>query len=234
MSSISTTLTALAGGLIPALVWLWFWLQEDRHPEPKWLIFFTFIAGMVVVLAVLPIEKWVITYFSGFLVILLWAAAEEILKLVGAYLVALRRKAMNEPIDALIYMITIALGFAALENTLFLFNILQKGDIITYITTGNFRFIGATLLHILSSSAIGGAIALSFYKSKIRKFIYISIGVVLSIAIHTIFNFFITLNQENILLVFTFVWAGIIILIIFFEKVRRIRRKKKQQFSTTG
>ena len=41
-------------GLIPALVWLWFWLKEDIHPEPAKMITLSFIGGMVAVLFVLP------------------------------------------------------------------------------------------------------------------------------------------------------------------------------------
>ena len=26
---------AIAGGFIPSLLWLWFWLKEDSNPEPR-------------------------------------------------------------------------------------------------------------------------------------------------------------------------------------------------------
>lgn len=49
---------AFVAGLIPALFWVWFWLKEDkRKPEPLWLIFISFVAGMAVVPVVLPLQK---------------------------------------------------------------------------------------------------------------------------------------------------------------------------------
>ena len=48
-------IVALVGGLLPAFLWLFFWLREDKeHPEPKGLLFFTFLAGMSTVILVLP------------------------------------------------------------------------------------------------------------------------------------------------------------------------------------
>ena len=52
-------LIAFLAGLIPALFWLWFWLREDNcTPEPKSLIASAFIAGMLIVAVVLPLQKF--------------------------------------------------------------------------------------------------------------------------------------------------------------------------------
>ena len=38
---------AVIGGVLPALLWLFFWLREDRcEPEPRRYIIFAFLAGM--------------------------------------------------------------------------------------------------------------------------------------------------------------------------------------------
>ena len=230
MISFQTLLFALFGGILPALLWLWFWLKEDKkRPEPRGLIILTFIAGMVVVPIVLPFERFVDVNFTGTIVIVLWAGIEEIFKYGGAYFAVLRRKEMDEPVDAVIYMITIALGFAALENTLFLINPLIDGDFVNTIINGNLRFLGATLLHTLSSATIGVMMALSFYKSgKILKRAYALFGLILAIVLHTLFNFYIMQGSNGkMLTVFFFVWIGIIILILFFEKIKRIRNPNK-------
>ena len=225
MISAQTLLFALFGGLLPALLWLWFWLKEDKaRPEPRGLILLSFIVGMIAVPLVLPFQKVAAVYFEATIAIALWAALEELFKYGAAYVAVLRRKEMDEPIDAVIYMITVALGFAALENTFFILNPLSDGNIVETFLTGNLRFLGATLLHTLSSATIGIAIALSFYKRISIKRIYVSIGVILSILLHTFFNLFImNSNGEKALIVFLFVWLGIILLILFFEKIKRIK-----------
>ena len=220
---------ALAGGTIPALVWLWFWLREDRlHPEPRILILTAFLAGMLAVPLVIPFEKAVSDYFgSGSLVFIIWAIVEELAKFFVAWAVVLRRREVDEPIDAIIYMITIALGFSAIENSLFILAPIAGGDAIGALVTGNLRFIGATLLHIISSSAIGAAIALSFYQNARIKKEFVSIGVILSITLHTIFNLLIIKSSDNggTFFVFLSVWITIVVLMIIFEKVKSLAIK---------
>src|SRR3989344_644465 len=167
--AIETIIYALLGGILPALVWLAFWLREDyKHPEPRGLILRTFFFGMLAVILVLPFQKMVDALIPGMTVvtILLWVVLEELFKFGAAYLGGLKSVEDNEPIDPIIYMITAALGFVALENTLFLFGSLVGKDIIGGLITGNLRFIGASLLHVVSSGIVGFSLAFSFYKSK--------------------------------------------------------------------
>ncbi len=219
-----TFLFASLGGILPALLWLWYWLKEDKaRPEPKGLILLSFVAGMVTVPLVIPLEQIAIEYSSGLIMVILWAAIEELMKYGAAFFVVLRRKAVDEPIDAIIYMITIALGFAALENTLFLLN--PSLSLENVFITGNLRFVGATLLHTLASASVGVAMALSFYKKKAIKKSYVIVGIILSIILHSLFNFFIiNTDGEKILTVFAFVWVGIVLLLLSFEKVKNITR----------
>ena len=140
-------------------------VMEDRcEPEPKRYLLLTFIAGGISVFIALLIEQRVMLYFTGTALLFIWAVTEELLKFGAAYLVALRLRVFDEPLDAVIYMVTVALGFSAFENMLFLMTPLQNGDVLRTIITGDLRFIGATLLHTLSSATIGIALALAFYK----------------------------------------------------------------------
>ena len=79
------------------------------------------------------------------MLLLVWAAIEELVKFSAISLVALRSVYFDEPVDALIYMITVALGFAAIENSLFLLAPLLDGDLTGSLLTGNLRYMGATL-----------------------------------------------------------------------------------------
>lgn len=215
---------AFLSGLIPALFWLWFWLREDnRHPEPYTLIAISFIAGMAVVPVALPLQKLAIGLYTGSNVILVWVIIEELLKYAAALLIVLWNKEVDEPIDMVIYMITIALGFAALENALFIFNPLVAGDFFNTALTGGFRFLGATLLHVLASGTVGVFLALTYYKDKVKQVAAGTLGLFMAIVLHALFNFFImNANGETILGVFLFVWMGIITLFLLFEKIKQI------------
>lgn len=206
---------------MPSLLWLAFWFFEDRcEPEPKRYIFFTFVVGGLAVGPVLLLEQYAAGVLAGSALLLAWAFTEELFKFGAAYITSLRTYVFDEPLDAVIYMVTAALGFAAVENALFLFGSLQQGTLHAVIT-GDLRFIGATLLHTLSSAMIGIALALSFYKSAALRRLYALGGVILATALHTLFNFFI-LGQggDATFFIFMCIWLGIVAVLLVVEKVK--------------
>ncbi|MEK9209240.1 MAG: PrsW family glutamic-type intramembrane protease, partial [Patescibacteria group bacterium] len=212
---------AVLGGVLPALIWLWFWLKEDLHPEPKKAIALAFFFGMLAVPVAFVLEKALAgleLFFNpqiasiSIFAIFGWAFIEEYLKYFAARHSAFKKPWFDEPIDALIYILTAALGFAALENILFIF---QAGDqgMLSGFVAGNMRFIGATLLHILASSAVGVGLAFGFFKKeKIRR--NVVWGLLAAVGLHALFNFFIIKNSEvGVLKIFSFLWLGVIILL---------------------
>ncbi len=235
MSGLQGIAAAVAGGILPALAWLWFWRREDAlHPEPRRLIALAFLSGMVTVAVVIPIERFVQPLIMDFtmpgffltgqtLVFTAWSFIEELMKFFAARITVLKRRENDEPIDSVIYMVAVALGFAAAENTLFLLSPLGGDTFVQTFITGNLRFIGATLLHVLSSAVIGVALALSFYASKRIKRRYMLYGVILACLLHSAFNFFI-LNtaEESLFRTFSFVWLGVIALLAVLEYIKRI------------
>lgn len=218
---------SLIGGILPALFWLYFWLKEDKlKPEPRSLIMLSFFGGMVAVLAALFAEKTIKGIVANNIILLAIYAPiiEELFKFFAAYFSVLKRKEDDEPIDPIIYLISSALGFAALENVLFLISPLAGNNIITGIATGNLRFIGATLLHVVASASVGIFIGFSFYKSRFFKFFMIIIGLIIAIILHSFFNFFIIKGtSESILGVFAGLWVAVIFLILILEKIKRIK-----------
>lgn len=217
-------LLAFLGGVVPAFVWLFFWLLEDRcQPEPKRYIFFAFVAGMLGVLIALPAERYVAGYFSsGFALFLSWATIEELLKFGAAYFVALRFAVYDEPIDAVIYLVTAALGFSALENALFLWTPLQQGDILRGLVTEDLRFMGATLLHTLASVTIGISLAFSYYMPAATRRVSAFVGVILAITLHTLFNFFILQEGSTATFwIFLCIWVGIVAALLMTERIKQ-------------
>jgi RsiW-degrading membrane proteinase PrsW (M82 family) len=222
---------AFLSGFIPALFWVWFWLREDsQKPEPYFLIAVSFIAGMAVVPIALPLQKIALGIYSGDNVVLVWVTIEELLKYSAALTLVFWNREVDEPIDMVIYMIVIALGFAALENALFIFNPLIMGDYLNSVLTGGFRFLGATLLHVLASGTVGVFIAITYYRSKLIQVLAGTLGLFIAIVLHALFNFFIMdVSGETILIVFLFVWMGIILLFLLFEKIKLLEYNHKIQ-----
>ncbi len=232
---------AFLGGVLPALAWLYFLLKEEgRCPQPRWAVFLAFAVGMLSVPLVMPLQaaackEWALSAYlaceagqTGLLgtkVLIAWAAIEETMKyIIAAAFVLWRRMAVRNSIDLVATMLTVALGFAALENTLFLIHPFSQGYLLEALGLGNLRFIGSTLLHVVASSVIGFAMAFSLKASKPVRAVAASIGLILAIALHALFNFFIIHGEGSyvILALFT-AWTGAVAVFAAFEVLKYFR-----------
>lgn len=219
------------GGLLPAMIWLYFLLKEDsRCPEPRHMILIAVLAGALGVPLVLPLEHLAIVSLPamdpapGPYVIAVWAAIEETAKYALAAFLVLWRRYVNESVDYVVYMITVALGFAAIENVLFLIQPIAEGHLAVGIATENLRFVGSTLVHVICSSAVGFALAFSFKYKKPARIAFVSVGLVLAIALHAVFNFLIIMKDgSHTLTAFFIVWTGAVVFLALFEILKYLR-----------
>jgi RsiW-degrading membrane proteinase PrsW (M82 family) len=202
MTAIAILVASLVLGLLPGFAWLVFYLGEGSHAEPKRLIAFTFVAGMAFGFFTVAIETgftsllghWNIAEFSIASLFVL-ALIEELMKFAAAHFAVVKSLLFKEPIDAMIYMIVAALGFATLENIGAIANIPPTALFVpAVLETISFRFVGATLLHTLTSGTIGYYWALGIVRKKTVR--YLIFGFALAAVLHTCFNYLI-LNYGN-------------------------------------
>ena len=230
---------ATLAGFLPAMIWLFFLLREDApHPEPKRIVALAFVAGMLSVLVALPLERLAqarIENITGML--WAWAVIEETAKYALASALILWRRWVDEPIDYVIYMIVIGLGFAAFENALFLIAPFSGGEVMSGLLTGSLRFMGSTLLHILASSVIGFALAFSWKKHWSMRVVATSLGLVLAATLHALFNLLIiSKDPSETVMAFFLAWTGIVVVLGLMELVRYQARqllKKSRSHGTT-
>lgn len=188
-------------GLAPSIIWLLFYLRKDSHPESNRMIMKIFSWGILAALPVLLIEIGIsrglaklnfpltLTLFLNLFIGV--ALIEELVKYLVVKGQVLKNPEFDEPVDAMLYMIIAALGFAALENVLvlipgeevFLFGeIFRQTIIISFL-----RFVGATFLHALCSGVLGYFLALSFFETKKRIILIVS-GLLIATLLHGLFN----------------------------------------------
>ena len=185
-------------GILPIVLWLVFFLWQDiLKPEPlKWLMIL-FGLGILITplvwygeglyLKLLRVDLNV--SLSVFNIILVYggiAIIEELTKFFSAYFILKKNKHFDEAIDAMIYLIVLALGFGLVENILAASQeIVEGGILLPVLQTMSLRFVGANLLHALSSGIIGFFWALSLLKKK-KSYLYW--GLILGIVLHFFFN----------------------------------------------
>ena len=194
---------ALVLGLLPGFAWLIFYLSEDTHPEPKRLILLTFFSGVAFGFFTVAIEEtlngsfmqWGLATFS-LLSLIGFAFVEEFMKFGAAYFAVGKSEVLNDPVDRMIYMVVAALGFATLENIGAIANIPAQTALIgVFFETASLRFVGATLLHTLTSGILGYHWAKGVARGKIAR--NLTIGFVIATVLHAAFNYLI-LNYGDI------------------------------------
>jgi len=211
--------------VIPALFWLWFWYKEDqKKEEPHGVLPIIFLLGMLAVICVLPIQRIIQGFTENEIGrIIGWAGIEEIMKYLAVLVIVYRTNYVREPVEWPIYLITAALGFAALENTLYLIKPLTAGSTTVGLLTGQLRFLGATLLHSITSGILGISIGAAYHVEGFKRYWHIFVGIILAIALHSVFNFFIIQDDgSNFLKVFSFLWVVTIVVMLLFERVRKM------------
>ncbi len=219
---ISPTVWAIIIGLSPSLIWLVFWRHlVKRGREPMGLVALCFILGAASVFLATMLQNGVKhLVIDSQTRIAVWAGIEEILKFGVFYLVAYNSKYDDDALDPAMYLLAVALGFAALENIFYILKPAASFNVTASLLTGGFRFFGSTLLHAIASTFIGIVITLS--PRRIRA-VGILVGIAGAIFLHSTFNFFILKNDTaSLLQVYGFLWIIAIITHVILEKFRRL------------
>ncbi len=205
---INMFITYIFFGIAPSIIWLLFYLRKDSNPESNRMIVKVFLYGMIAVIPAYFVEMalgfapklFSISPFWVYVInaVIITAVVEEIFKYWTVKKTALKNSEFDEPIDAMLYMIIAALGFAALENLLYLWP--ASGDpapLDTLVNTSALRFLLPVFLHALASGILGFFLALSFFYTKKRAKLKI-LGIGIAIVLHGLFNFFIIQLDQDI------------------------------------
>ena len=217
------------------LIWFIYFSSKDKHPEPFLWIFIAFFLGMM---------AGVVSYYTeGFFsqldisekyLYFLNAFVEEFFKFLFVFIIIFPKKVFDEPVDGMVYMIASAFGFAFLENSLFLFSSfssnayflkIDKYSLILLI--GFFRFLGANLLHILSSALIGYGYSMAL---KVRRVFPFLISFISAWILHFIFNSIIIFSSPgsrikdipfyfNFIFLIPILWFASLVVIIELKKL---------------
>ncbi|HZI09088.1 MAG TPA: PrsW family glutamic-type intramembrane protease [Myxococcus sp.] len=122
---------ALGGSaVVPSLLLFWYIYARDKRPEPHGLLLRTFLLGAVICLPVVPSAMYLESLGADLAATGVWGSAlvraflgaaipEEVFKFLVLYGYVWRKPAFDEPLDGVVYGATASLGFATLENILY-------------------------------------------------------------------------------------------------------------------
>jgi len=223
----------LVFAILPSLIWLLYYLKKDIRSEPKHLIVYVFLTGALFAVVgyffqltmgrILPPFAENISFFAAlylpFYKFVIIAFSEEFLKYLAFFFTIRDHPELDEPLDFVIYMITAALGFAALENIIYLSS---APDIMEMARFSAVRFVSGTFLHALASGILGVFLA---YSCKLNKKYLVIYGLIFVSGLHGIYNLLAQRITETsgILFVFTFLFVCAIVLSVFIEKLKKMK-----------
>ena len=180
-------------GFAPGLFWVWYLRRkDDLEPEPYHLVLWVFALGCLSTLLVfwlrpildarvLPsIRDSSLDLADAFLVT---APLEEIAKML-AFLVGIYwHRQLDEPLDGIIYGTAAGLGFASVENVVYL---LATEDASVVLIRG----FTATLAHVATSGAMGFFLGLSrFRPARWAPWLWL-VGLMTAVFFHGIYDYF--------------------------------------------
>jgi RsiW-degrading membrane proteinase PrsW (M82 family) len=175
--------------IAPAVFWLWYFYNKDRYePEPLSWILLVYIFGIAVTIPVAFIEGVMGEVLPEFLIVVMVAPVVEES---GKYLVV--RKTVfesgefDEPVDGIIYAAAAGLGFATLENVIYVFSALET-SVVLALQTGLVRALISVPGHVLFSAMWGYSLGKARFIPADKRAGVIAAGLILAMASHALFN----------------------------------------------
>ena len=235
--NIYSLIPVLVLAVLPSLVWLFFYLKEDLHPEPRYWLFVIFIMGVALAPLVIFLEMVLNKWGNGALIFLIAPLVEETAKYGVVHLTLNKNPVLDEPVDGMIYVIATALGFAAIENVFAIFSFISVGNPGYLGATFNFmsaRFISAVALHGLASG-ISGYYFAKFYFIK-RDFRLIFLGLFGATAFHGIYNYLISRDggYASMILTGVVLGAAAALVIVLFNRLKRFKTYQQGLIDNAG
>jgi len=203
---------------------------DRKNPEPFKELIKVFLGGCLITVPVFILVQGA-KYFLGqfnlpdfFYILLLSFMVDGLIEELGKFFVlkdgVCNKSCFDEPIDGLVYGVTVAMGFAFVENILYL--AFARPELIIL------RFITPTLMHALASGIVGYHLYLAKSKkvSSAKKKFYVFFGLLLAIVFHGLFN---SVIRYNIFI--NYIPLAILIVLSYIYLLAGLRKAQKEKES---
>lgn len=210
--------------VLPVLLLLIYIYSKDEHKEPTNILIRTFFLGVATIIPAVILELILGKFFPTnyyrsiiglFINVLIGIAlVEELFKWLVIKVSIYKDKNFDESYDGIIYAVFASLGFACLENILY---VITSG-----FTTGILRAITAVPLHactgIIMGYFIGKAKLCNNSNNSSKEMWYINLSLALPTTIHAIYDFLLFTSRLEYIITWVIFTLGIYILCFFIIK----------------
>ena len=221
----------LSATILPSILIILFFVYSDKFKEPRGEIIKVFIYGILITIPAYFLNTYISDFFynntrvsEGLISSFLTAApVEEGLKLSVLYYFVYKMKDFNEPIDGIVYGVTVSLGFATLENLYYV-----------YLLADYFETTSMALAVIRSFSAVPAhavfGIFMGYFFMKysfIKKGDNLFFAFVVPFVLHGCYNLFTTSNFFVSLGLILISW---IIALRLFSRLKKTQKRKRREY----
>ncbi len=185
---------------LPSIVIIIFILRHDKYiKEPINLLIKLFVVGAIIVIPAAILESLFPSaknqdifdvFFSAFIGV---ALIEEGLKFIGVRLFSFKNYAFDEIYDGVIYCVMVSLGFATVENIMY---VLSSG-----LSTAILRALTAVPAHTIFAIVMGYYISMGKFAHK-KRFYYKFMSLTAPTLLHGTYDFILFTNYDFALLIF--------------------------------
>jgi protease PrsW len=188
--------------LAPVLIIGFYIYSRDKYEkEPIQALLKALFAGMLIVLPVFFIEKFLGSLFTGtegigyaaYTAFIVAALTEEGWKLIAFFIFFWKNENFNEKFDGIVYAVFIALGFAAVENMLYVFT----GGY----GVGVIRALTAVPAHALFGIMMGYYLGQAKFRGRFRGF-YLLFAFLMPFTFHGLYDFIMMSRTAWLLVLF--------------------------------
>jgi len=195
-------MAALLASLAPVFIILFYIYFRDKYDrEPIGLLVKSLLAGMLAVIPIIflerllmgimpPLGKAAAAAYHAFLVA---GTTEELFKFLALYLLIWRNPNFNEKFDGIVYAVFVSLGFAAVENVMY---VMDGGVKIAIV-----RALTAVPAHAFFGITMGYYFGIAHMYTEIRK-AYLLKAILIPILLHGIYDFILMVEVDWLLTLF--------------------------------
>ena len=214
--------------LAPVLIIAGYIYFRDKYEkEPIKLLLFAMLAGALTVIPILFVEQFLDRFTDSFpgLTSAAWNAfmvaafSEELFKYIALFLLIWKSPEFNEKFDGIVYAVFISLGFAAVENVMY---VLQGG-----IETGMMRAFTAVPAHAIFGVTMGFYFGLAKFYEKERNTLKMK-ALGYPILLHGIYDFILMTGIQWLIGVFV-----LFVIFLYIFGLKRVKRLSDQSIYKT-
>jgi len=216
--------------ILPSLLIVTFFVKSDRFPEPTNQIVKIFFYGILLCFPAFYLNSALIGVYANTEIgddlissFLSAAPIEEVLKFTVLYSLVYKMKDFNEPIDGVVYGVTVSLGFATLENIYYVYVLSDYFD-----TSSQSLAILRSFSAIPAHGVFGAAMGYFFMKySFISKQNNLALSMIVPILLHGSYNFFAHTYFIVSLLIVIISW---VVVLRSFSRLKKSQEKKIREY----